>query len=94
MVVPDQQYIFSMAKKPMELSLIDIVGNRSHATGLVQECLAQITIDRKFSWWPEMKRRFPWTILVKDEIEILIKNYSKKKDFLERKKRLKDKDYS
>ena len=40
--------------------------------------------------WPKMN--FSWTVRVKDERKILMKNDSKKKDFLERKKRLKDKD--
>ena len=40
MVAPDPQFIFSMAKRLMALNLIDIVANRSHVTGLVQECLS------------------------------------------------------
>ena len=39
MVVPDQQFIFSMVKKLMALNQIDIVVNRNHVTGQVQECL-------------------------------------------------------
>ena len=40
MVAPDPQFISSMAKKLMVLNQIDIVVNRSHVTGLVQECLS------------------------------------------------------
>ena len=51
MVVPDLQFIFSMEKKPMALNQIDIVANRSHVTGQVQECLSECLT------WPEVNRK-------------------------------------
>ena len=92
MVAPDPQFISSMAKKLMVLNQIDIVVNRSHVTGLVQECLSDSFKIPEVK--PEVSREWTFRELYgwKMKEKILMKNDSKKGDFLERKKRLKDKD--